>query len=67
MDLVGEIGFAAGEIYSAGKDKETNITKLKKDVNRDDKLFYMGLGWLAREGKAQINQMKGKTTVKIVA
>ena len=67
MDLLGEIGFDAGDVYSAGKDKETEVSDLKKKAKRDDKTFYMAVGWLAREGKVQLRKDKTKLFVKIIA
>ena len=66
MDLWGEIGTAAGKLYSgfvgAGS---SNITDVKRKTKLDDAMLYMALGWLAREGKAHITVEKSVIKVKI--
>ncbi|MFH1126297.1 MAG: winged helix-turn-helix domain-containing protein [Candidatus Altiarchaeota archaeon] len=64
MDLASDIGFVAGEIYFGGIDKPVEISAVKKKVNKRDDIFYMALGWLAREGKVEITLDKGKTYVR---
>lgn len=65
MDVMTDIGFAAGEAYEAGKGKELKTDDLKKKVERDEKSFYMALGWLAREGKASLRKDKKTLLVTI--
>jgi len=66
-ELWGEIGSAAGKIYSGfvGKNPAT-AAEVKKKTKLDDGMLYMALGWLAREGKAQLNTEKNVLTVKII-
>lgn len=54
MDLWGEIGKTAGEVYMnfAGKG-EVRIGDARKKVSNKE-LFDMAVGWLAREGKIQV-------------
>jgi hypothetical protein len=65
MDLVLDIGFAAGEIYFCGIDKPVELSLLKKKVSRREDVFNMALGWLAREGKIEMFTDKtGKTFIR---
>jgi len=66
MDLWGEIGTASGKIYSVcvGQAPVTMLD-LKKRTKLDDPMLYLALGWLAREGKAQIASDKGVVKVKV--
>ena len=64
MDLIPDIGFAAGEVYFCGIDKPTDLLTLKKKVNKKDDVFFMALGWLAREGKIEITSDKGRVLVR---
>jgi hypothetical protein len=64
MDMMADIGFAAGEIYFCGIEKPTELIALKKKVNHRDDILYMALGWLAREGKIELYTEKGRTYVR---
>lgn len=56
-----EIGNAAGVIWSyLGQRGPTTLAKLKQGTKFSDQQFYMGLGWLAREGKLGFTR-EGKT------
>ncbi len=64
MDLLPEVGFAAGEIYFCGIETPVDILKLKEKVKRKDEIFYMAIGWLAREGKIEFYTEKRKTYIR---
>lgn len=64
MDVIPDIGFVAGEVYFCGIDKPVEISLVKKKVNKRDDIFYMGLGWLAREGKIEISSDKTRTYIR---
>ena len=66
MDLWGEIGTAAGRIYSAieGGSKPAAVADVKKKTKLDATMFAMGLGWLAREDKVVVEKKGQKITVK---
>lgn len=64
MDIIPDIGFAAGEVYFCGIEKPTEILTVRKKVNRRDDILCMALGWLAREGKVEIYAEKGKTYIR---
>jgi hypothetical protein len=65
-DLWGDIGSAAGKIYTSSVGSApANILDVKRKTKLDDALLYMGLGWLAREGKAQVSSDKNGLKVKV--
>ncbi len=58
------IGETAGKIWQALKSKEDlSVAQLKKATGADDKALWLGLGWLAREGK--IILAKNKASIKV--
>ncbi|MFH1721610.1 MAG: winged helix-turn-helix domain-containing protein [Candidatus Altiarchaeota archaeon] len=66
MDLWGEIGTTAGEIYTkfAGK-KATDIASIKKKI-KSKVGVEIAIGWLAREGKARLQKKGAKLSVEIL-
>ncbi len=53
---VEEIGTNAGAIWQALNSAETlSLKQLKKATKLKDKAAFAALGWLAREGKVNIN------------
>ncbi len=56
-----EIGNAAGIIWKfLDQHGETTLAKVIKGSRLPDRLAYMGLGWLAREGKLKfVSDKKG--------
>jgi len=57
--MITEIGFAAGNIWKKLKDEgEMVITKLQRKSGLPINIFYMGLGWLAREDKVKFKREK---------
>jgi len=64
MDIQAEIGFTAGEIYFSGIDKPVEIEKVQKKINKGEHIFYLAVGWLAREGKIEIYAEKNKTYIR---
>ncbi|MBE6322606.1 MAG: hypothetical protein E7073_06285 [Bacteroidales bacterium] len=62
-----EIGENAGKIWNALSDGSTKEAKeIKKAAGIKDKEFYTALGWLAREGKVNIEVDKTNVYVKLV-
>ncbi|OGC39118.1 hypothetical protein A2Y85_01995 [candidate division WOR-3 bacterium RBG_13_43_14] len=46
------IGLAAGDIYQTlEQNQETPLSRLARKTGLPVNLFYMGLGWLAKENK----------------
>jgi hypothetical protein len=57
--MITEIGFAAGNIWKKLKDEgEMVITRLQRRCGMSISIFYMGLGWLAREDKVKFRREK---------
>ena len=57
--MEGEIGNAAGALWQyLEQHGQTAASKLKKETKLPDPLFYMALGWLAREGQVDVTQDK---------
>ena len=66
MDMWGEIGTAAGKVYSAFVGAApTAVAEVKRKTKLSDDMLYMSLGWLAREGKAQMTVEKSVLKVKV--
>lgn len=64
--MITDIGFAAGSIWKKLKDDgETVITKLQRRTGLPINMFYMGLGWLAREDKVKFRREKRTIYVSI--
>lgn len=63
-----QIGGAAGQVwtYLAKKKAPVSLTDLPKLVDLKPNVTYMGLGWLAREGKLCYETKAGKTFVGLV-
>ncbi len=62
--MVNEIGLAAGSIWRRlNEEGEMVITKLMKKTGLPINIFYLGLGWLAREDK--LNFRREKRTIYV--
>ena len=57
LTLEEQIGFSAGEIYEYLHTNGTvSFSKMKKDLDLKGNFADLGLGWLARENKVEIQQ-----------
>lgn len=57
LTLEEKIGFSAGEIYNyLNQNGTTTFSKMKKDLDLKGNFADLGLGWLARENKVDIQQ-----------
>jgi hypothetical protein len=57
LTLEEQIGFSAGEIYEyLHTNGTTTFAKMKKDLDLKGNFADLGLGWLARENKVDIQQ-----------
>ncbi len=66
MELWGEIGKTAGEVYVNFSGKgEVKLGDARKRVGNKE-LFDMAVGWLAREGKIQVFREGRDTKLKIL-
>lgn len=55
-----EIGDAAGTIWQyLAQHGETSLAQLRQETKLADQLLFMGLGWLAREGKRNSSGRRG--------
>lgn len=64
--MITQIGITAGEIWHyLDKHGEVNLKKLLSDLDKDDNLIFMSLGWLAREGHISVIDSSGKTMVSL--
>jgi|UniRef100_A0A7V3VUH5 hypothetical protein len=62
--MISDIGFAAGAIWKKLKEEgEMVITRLKRKTGLPINMFYMGLGWLAREDK--LNFRRERRTIYV--
>lgn len=59
--MTAEIGETAGRIWRALKEKgELSLGGLKASLDINERLFCMGIGWLAKEDKINFKQGKKK-------
>ncbi len=64
--MVTQIGITAGEIWHyLDKHGESHLKKLLSDIEKDENLILMSLGWLAREGHISLTQSADKTMVSL--
>ena len=47
------IGIAAGKIWNSLGEKKLTQTQLKKATGLNEKMLFLGLGWLSKEGKIE--------------
>ena len=56
-ELMDQIGFSAGQIYEyLNSNGESSFAKMKKELDLKGNFADLGLGWLARENKVEIEQ-----------
>lgn len=65
--MIETIGIAAGEIWKfLGKQEQpVTLSTLRKNLSLSSTLLMMGLGWLAREGKINIEMPKDSYSYRI--
>ncbi len=64
--MVTLIGETAGKAWQALQGKEgLSIPQLKKATNADEKMLWLALGWLAREGKISIAKNRASYKVSL--
>ena len=60
--VIHNIGKTAGEIWQTlHKEGEVTVAKLKRSLRVEEDIFYMALGWLAREDQIVLTT-KGRST-----
>ena len=66
QELEEQIGFSAGAIYDyLNSNGESSFAKMKKELDLKGNFADLGLGWLAREGKVEINKKGVAVSVKL--
>ena len=60
--MLEEIGITAGEIWHyLEENSEASIGKLSQELKLTDRMILLRLGWLAREGKLDIQKRQRAT------
>ncbi|MDD2285856.1 MAG: winged helix-turn-helix domain-containing protein [Paludibacter sp.] len=60
-----EIGTNAGLVWQALQGGEQNVKAVKKATKLTEKDLNLALGWLAREGKVNFNEVEKELFVKL--
>ncbi|MDO9634635.1 MAG: winged helix-turn-helix domain-containing protein [Paludibacter sp.] len=60
-----KIGSNAGLIWQALENGEQNVKAVKKATKLTEKDLNLALGWLAREGKLNFNEVEGELFVSL--
>ena len=60
-----KIGSNAGLIWQALENGELNVKAVKKATKLTEKDLNLALGWLAREGKLNFNEVEGELFVRL--
>lgn len=56
------IGITAGEIWHyLEKHEEASVGKLTQELKQTERMILLGIGWLAREGKLNIEKRQRAT------
>ena len=60
--MLDDIGKTAGDIWHyLDNNSEASVGKLKQELKLTDRMILLGLGWLAREGKLDIQKRQRAT------
>lgn len=60
--MLDDIGITAGEIWHyLKKHEEASVGKLTQELKKTERLVLLGIGWLAREGKLNIQKRQRAT------
>jgi len=60
-----EVGNTAGQIFRLAKKKPVDISQLKEALKKEDRLIWMAIGWLAREGKIEVQKSRDGINLKV--
>ena len=64
--MLESIGSVAGAIWHYLEDNnEATVTKLTREIGKNERTVLMGVGWLAREGKLDFEQRKQGTYITL--
>jgi hypothetical protein len=68
INMTQQIGEAAGQVWKyLSEHPGAHLEHLAKDLKLKDTLAFMGIGWLAREGKLVFEKDAKSTKVSVVA
>lgn len=60
--MLDDIGITAGEIWHyLEKHEEASVGKLTNELKQTERMVLLGIGWLAREGKLNIEKRQRTT------
>ncbi len=60
--MLDDIGITAGEIWHyLEKHEEASVGKLTNELKQTERMVLLGIGWLAREGKLNIEKRQKAT------
>ncbi|HLY63448.1 MAG TPA: winged helix-turn-helix domain-containing protein [Terriglobia bacterium] len=66
MEINGKVGEAAGKVWQAlSSEGPQTVSQLKTKLNGSSEVVNFALGWLAREDKVEIEQVKKSFKVKL--
>ena len=64
--MLESIGSVAGGIWHyLENNNEATVTKLTREIGKNERTVLMGVGWLAREGKLDFEQRKQGTYITL--
>ena len=64
--MLESIGSVAGAIWHyLENNNEATVTKLTREIGKNERTVLMGVGWLAREGKLDFEQRKQGTYITL--
>ena len=64
--MLDDIGSVAGAIWRyLENNNEASVTKLTREIDKNERTVLMGVGWLAREGKLDFEKRKQGTYITL--
>ena len=61
------IGTTAGQIWQyLDRKGESTLAKMSKELDLDTNFAQMGIGWLAREGKINVEKRGNSTKLRLI-
>ena len=66
VNIVSEIGFTAGDVFNQGGKESTSLEAIVEKVRKNKELTSMAIGWLAREGKVEVERRGKGIKIKVL-
>ncbi|MBN2422879.1 winged helix-turn-helix domain-containing protein [Candidatus Woesearchaeota archaeon] len=63
-NIITDIGFTAGEIFRFCKDRARTFTELNEYIHKKKEIILLATGWLARENKIELLDLKKEIKIK---